>query len=218
MSTQLLKIAFGELGQKEIIGESHNPRILEYQEMTGLQFGDDDTPWCSIFANWVALQANVPRSNSAMARSWLDVGESTQWPVPGDIVVFWRKRKLGPYGHVGFFLGYTKTLKSVYVLGGNQNDEVSIEPYKVSKILGFRTLETSQDSTIPVGYLRRGDSNDNVRKLQKVFIQLEYLDDSADGFFGPKTEQALLAFQREAGITVDGIYGSETRNALLERV
>lgn len=215
MSTQLLKIAFGELGQKEIIGDNHNPRILEYQEMTGLQFGDDDTPWCSIFANWVALQANLPRSHSATARSWLEVGESIQWPVPGDVVVFWRKRKLGPFGHVGFFLGYTKSLKSVYVLGGNQNDSVNIEPYKVSKILGFRTLEQAQELNVPSGYLRQGESNENVRKLQRILIQLDFFDGVADGVFGPLTDLALRDFQRSKGITIDGIYGSETRNALL---
>ena len=46
-----LKIALGELGEKEIKGSQHNERILEYQETTGLNFGSDEIAWCSIFAN-----------------------------------------------------------------------------------------------------------------------------------------------------------------------
>lgn len=217
MLGETLKIAFGELGQKEIKTKNeHNPRILEYQEMTGLNFGDDETPWCSIFANWVALQANLPRSKSAMARSWLKVGKKTDWPQPGDIVVFWRTDRNGPNGHVGFFLGYTKSDKSIYCLGGNQDDEVNIRTYPLDRILEFRSLtaDVEDNSILPTGYLRQGDSNQNVKLLQKLLIKLDYLSGTADGVFGPKTEKALKSFQKDNGIDIDGIYGSQSRDAL----
>lgn len=216
MLSETLKIAFGELGQKEIPGPNHNERILEYQDMTGLDFGNDEVAWCSIFANWVALQADLPMSKSAMARSWLKVGKKTRWPQPGDIVVFWRKGKNSPFGHVGFFLGYTKSGKSIYCLGGNQKNEVNIQTYDTDRILEFRSLtdDIEESITIPKGYLRKGDSNNNVKLLQKILISLNYLSGSADGVFGPKTEAALKKFQKDKGITVDGIYGSESRTIL----
>lgn len=217
MLGETLKIAFGELGQKEIKTKNeHNQRILTYQEMTGLNFGNDEVAWCSIFANWVALQANLPMSKSAMARSWLKVGAKTDWPQPGDIVVFWRKDREGMFGHVGFFLGYTKSGKSIYCLGGNQDDEVNIQTFPLDRILEFRSLtDTSvEDSALPTGYLRKTDSNENVKMLQKLLIKLEYLSGTADGVFGPKTEKALKAFQKDNNITVDGIYGSQSREAL----
>ncbi|WP_353777250.1 TIGR02594 family protein [Winogradskyella sp. 3972H.M.0a.05] len=216
MLSDTLKIAFGELGQKEIPGSDHNERILEYQEMTGLNFGTDEVAWCSIFANWVALQADLPMSNSAMARSWLNVGHKTTWPQPGDIVVFWRKKKNGPFGHVGFFIGYTKSGKSIYCLGGNQSDEVNIQTFNLDRILEFRSLTDNLDDslTIPTGYLRKGDSSENVKLLQKILIQLNYLSGSTDGIFGLQTENALKAFQGDNQITVDGIYGSESRNVI----
>jgi len=211
-----LKIAFGELGQKEISGSAHNERILEYQEMTGLDFGNDEVAWCSIFANWVALQANLEMSNSAMARSWLQVGKKTTWPQPGDIVVFWRTDINSLFGHVGFFLGYTKSGKSIYCLGGNQNDEVNIQTFPLDRIIEFRSLtdNVDDDLEIPTGYLRKGDSSDTVKLLQQILIKLNYLTGTADGIFGPKTETALLEFQKDNAITVDGIYGSESREAL----
>lgn len=217
MLGETLKIAFGELGQKEIKTKNeHNPRILEYQEMTGLNFGDDETPWCSIFVNWVALQANLPRSKSAMARSWLKVGKKADWPQPGDIVVFWRTERNGPNGHVGLFLGYTNSGKSIYCLGGNQDDEVNIRTYPLDRILEFRSLteDVEENAILPTGYLRQGDSNENVKLLQKLLIKLDYLNGSADGVFGLKTEKALKSFQKENAIDVDGIYGSQSREAL----
>ncbi|WP_452219688.1 C40 family peptidase [Lacinutrix salivirga] len=208
-----LKIAFGELGQKEITGATHNERILEYQNSTGLEFGTDEVPWCSIFANWVALQANLPMSNKANARSWLKVGHKTNWPQPGDIVVFWRSSINSWKGHVGFFIGYTKSGKSIYCIGGNQNDAVNIQTYPLTRILQFRSLTDKLEDllAIPTGYLRQGDSSENVKLLQIILIELNHLTGNADAVFGPKTELALKAFQTKHNITVDGIYGSETR-------
>ena len=40
----------------------------------------------------------------------------------------------------------------------------------------------------------------------------------ADGEFGSETEKALKAFQRKIGITQDGLYGSETHQALMDAV
>ncbi len=218
MKPTTLKIALGELGQKEISGSIHNERILEYQQMTGLDFGTDEVAWCSIFANWVALQAGLPRSNSAMARSWLQIGNETDSPSPGDIIVMWRGSENGSLGHVGFFLGYSKSGKSVYCIGGNQNDEVNITLYPKYKVLSFRKIDTTKEitTTIPTGYLRKGESNSRVKLLQQILIDLNYLNGSADGIFGGNTEKALQKFQRDNHITIDGIYGSESREKLEE--
>jgi len=151
-----------------------------------------------------------------MARSWLKVGKKTEWPQPGDIVVFWRKEINSLFGHVGFFLGYSKSGKSIYCLGGNQNDEVNIQTFPLDRIIEFRSLtdELDENLTIPTGYLRKGDSNENVKLLQKILIRLDYLSGTADGVFGPKTELALKAFQKKNNITKDGIYGSQSREAM----
>lgn len=212
---KLVKIAAGEIGVKEIHGSQHNPRILEYQEMTGLTFGNDEVAWCSIFANWCALQANLPRSNAANARSWLNVGRKTSFPVPGDVVVIWRESPTSWKGHVGFFMGYTHDGKDIFILGGNQDDEVNIQKFDINRVLEFRRLKDETNLDIPTGYLRNGDSSNDVKKLQLILIDLGFLNGSADGVFGSKTETTLKQLQQANNITVDGIYGSETRTVLL---
>lgn len=56
--------------------------------------------------------------------------------------------------------------------------------------------------------------------MQEFLLQLEYSlpKYGADGEFGSETEKALKAFQRKIGIKQDGLYGSETHQALMDAV
>ena len=62
--------------------------------------------------------------------------------------------------------------------------------------------------------LRKGDESDAVEDLQEKLIDLGYLDTEATGYFGSATEEAVKAFQRDAGLSADGVAGSATRSAL----
>jgi putative chitinase len=57
------------------------------------------------------------------------------------------------------------------------------------------------------------DPDPDVRGLQEQLVALGYSLD-VDGRKGPKTEKAIRAFQRKAGIPVDGVAGAVTRAAL----
>ena len=62
--------------------------------------------------------------------------------------------------------------------------------------------------------LKRGDSSDAVKSMQTQLIALGYLTGKADGEFGYKTYQALLAFQRANRLKADGIAGAQTLSIL----
>jgi N-acetylmuramoyl-L-alanine amidase len=55
---------------------------------------------------------------------------------------------------------------------------------------------------------------DDVADLQRRLSGLGFDTGKVDGIFGPQTEQGLLEFQRNAGLTVDGICGPATIRAL----
>ena len=57
---------------------------------------------------------------------------------------------------------------------------------------------------------------EDVRALQADLNALGYACGAADGIFGPKTSAAIVAFQRDHGLEVDGIVGKQTRTALEE--
>lgn len=139
----LLQTAFSQYGVTEISGASHNPTIVNYFKTIGHKWvTTDETAWCSAFANWVALKAGKKGSGKLDARSWLKTGNTTYRPVLGDVVVFWRESKSSWKGHVGFFIGYSEDNRYIYVLGGNQSNQVNIKPYPKSRLLGFRRLSS----------------------------------------------------------------------------
>lgn len=134
-----LAIGMAEIGQREVVGVNHNPRIIEYHTATSLKSTDDETAWCSSFVSWCLEQAKVPSTRSARARSYMEWGETLVGPVPGCVVVFWRgsTAKDGA-GHVGFYVGGDPKKGKIAVLGGNQGNMVKVAATGVDKLLGYR--------------------------------------------------------------------------------
>lgn len=57
--------------------------------------------------------------------------------------------------------------------------------------------------------VRQGDRGDAVHAAQTQWRFLEH-----DGVFGPETDNAVRLFQDQAGLTVDGIVGAQTWQAM----
>jgi uncharacterized protein (TIGR02594 family) len=134
-----LDVARQEVGQKEVAGKAHNPRIVEYHQSTSLKATSDETPWCSSFVNWTMKQAGYPGTNSAAALSWKKWGEKSDEPVVGSIAVIDRGNGKG---HVGIVVG--RDGDNIILLGGNQKDGVRYSAYPASKIAEYR---------VPPGYV-----------------------------------------------------------------
>ena len=62
--------------------------------------------------------------------------------------------------------------------------------------------------------IQKWQKGDSVKEVQEMLISLGYLDGSADGVFGPKTEAAVAAFQKDKGLDATGIVGEATYAAL----
>ncbi len=213
--SKILKLAFEELGVKEIPGGTHEDRIVQYARESGIpNINDDETPWCSIFVNWIAFKLGLKKTDSASARSWNSVGKRTDNPQPGDIVVFWRESPTSWKGHVGFFLGFSNDRKLVFCLGGNQGNAVSIQSYDAKKVLQFRVLHEEKNLSIPRPVLKKGSKGVEVEKLQLILNHLGYNCGDADGDFGSKTLKALQIFQADNRIGVDGIYGRQSQTKI----
>jgi hypothetical protein len=76
-----------------------------------------------------------------------------------------------------------------------------------------------------MGVILRGATGAGVRELQRKLIALGYLSPEAaasgPGVFGPRTEEAVRAFQKRHGLKMTGVVGTFTQAALtaaLERV
>ncbi len=78
----------------------------------------------------------------------------------------------------------------------------------VCKVCGYTEEAVSYD---PEGTIRRGDRSEEVRELQQLLADQNYLNQGgADGIFGGGTEKAIMEFQNDQGLTVDGIAWPQT--------
>ena len=128
--------AIMEIGQLEIRGRKHNPRILDYHAETSLRAKTDEIYWCASFICWCLELEGIPSTRSARARDYLRWGVPIEEPIPGCIVVFWRGSRNGSSGHVAIF-DHTEGNK-VVCLGGNQSDQVCLSKYELDQVLGYR--------------------------------------------------------------------------------
>jgi peptidoglycan hydrolase-like protein with peptidoglycan-binding domain len=70
--------------------------------------------------------------------------------------------------------------------------------------------------TLPT--LRMGSNGNDVKYLQEILNKIHYGPLGADGTFGAKTEAAVKRFQKAFNLTVDGIVGQKTWNALQSQI
>lgn len=74
---------------------------------------------------------------------------------------------------------------------------------------------SGQTTTVTAtGILREGSRGADVQRVQELLVDVGYAPGPIDGIFGPKTKVAVLAFQDDHGLRVDGLVGSNTRSAL----
>lgn len=68
-------------------------------------------------------------------------------------------------------------------------------------------------SSYPV--LSKGSQGEYVKKLQTLLVSKGYNPNGVDGVFGPGCEKAVKQYQKDKGLTVDGIVGPKTWDSLL---
>lgn len=143
----LLEVAMTQLGTKEIVGSTHEREVLKYYDEIGHSWVDDDeTPWCAAFMNWVCMMSLVPmveKSQRLRARGFLNWGMTVkrEHAAQGDVVVLWRGSRNSAQGHVGILIGWSPNGDEVFLLGGNQSNQVNVSKYKSERILDIRRGE-----------------------------------------------------------------------------
>ncbi|WP_410503805.1 peptidoglycan-binding protein [Leptolyngbya sp. 7M] len=81
---------------------------------------------------------------------------------------------------------------------------------------GGGTAETDAGVSPASGYIQFNDSGNQVTQLQQQLIQLGYYNGEATGVFDSQTQAAVMSFQRDRGLAVDGVVGSMTEAALYQ--
>jgi len=179
------EIAKTYIGTVEGPGPENNPAIMEMYASVGHDWVEHDSvAWCAAFVGHCLETAGLRSTRKLTARSYLDWGipVTVDDAQPGDIGVIPRGSSSWQ-GHV-FFIDRIEGAW-VWGLGGNQSDAVNIKRYPVSKLLGVRRA----GNVAPAVTL-------SVRDVQTRLRGLGYHEvGKADGFMGPRTRSAILAFR-----------------------
>jgi uncharacterized protein (TIGR02594 family) len=125
-------------GVREIPGPESSPEIMAWAAAQSPRvrsvYKGDDVPWCGLFvAHCIGKAGFVLPINSLSALAWADWGEPLGRPMHGAVAVF--KRPGG--GHVGFVVGES-TKGDLRILGGNQDDQVSIAWFPRDRLVAVR--------------------------------------------------------------------------------
>ena len=172
---------------------------------------------CRGFTRWVLQQAGCGTIQGAGATSqwndnsnWSQKGEIRDLPDDAVCCVF---KKVGSkMEHTGICIGHGQIIHcSVEVKRGKTSDS-GWTHYAIPK--GIEGSAPVPEPTLPT--LRVGSSGEYVTLLQTKLIQRGYdlSPYGADGKFGNKTKNAVMQFQKDSGLTADGIVGKNTWAAL----
>jgi uncharacterized protein (TIGR02594 family) len=144
----LMSAAMTQLGTREIDGDKHETEVLKYYKEIGHEWvSNDETPWCAAFMNWVCKMSFVPmveQGERLRARGFLNWGKTVKKnydAAQGDVVVLWRGTRNSAQGHVGLLVGWSPDGEVVYLLGGNQSNQVNVSAYSSDRILDIRRGE-----------------------------------------------------------------------------
>lgn len=196
--------------------------------------------WCNVFVDWCFYKAlGVDRARELLIGFSAGCTQDYNWfkskgqivtePQIGDLVFF------GETSHIGIIENVDN--ERIYTIEGNTSDkaeliinggQVAKKSYlKTSQYIhsyarpkyneeGQITNENKVEQQITYSLIKKGSKGNLVRIAQEKLIVKGYKlpKYGVDGDFGAETEEVVKQLQRDAGIGVDGIIGSDTWRVL----
>ena len=176
---------------------------------------------CRGFTDWVLKQFGIDLTGEGATSQW---NTASNWmaqgsidTIPDDVLVclFVHNSKTGKKEHTGF--GYRG--QTVECSSGVQHFKTRNKKWTHWAMPRGISDTIPEPTPVDPGHrptLRNGSKGEYVTLMQTKLIQLGYdLEPyGADGSYGNKTAEAVRAFQRDSGLTADGVCGPRTWAAL----
>ncbi len=212
-----------------IFGAATERAVRAFQKLAGLPVDGiiGQNTWSTLYAAYESIESDISTPNEYPGKPIRqgDRGSTVK------LIQFWLKIARTTYSGLanlsvdGIFGSGTRSAVETFqryfrlpadgVVGRNTWNKLQEVYNGVANNLLSPTLRPGEYP----GVLRRGSTGTPVKELQYyLFIMAAYDPSiptvSIDGVFGPSTESSVRAFQRKNGLTVDGIVGRNTWDAL----
>lgn len=148
-SNTILAMMASFRGMCEVVGPEHNDRLLKLAKEAGFAwYTSDEIPWCAVMMNIVMHSLNLPKTNSAMAKSFLKWGrkvdiEYAKKNIGNVIAIFHRGSSVAdPAGHVTVVESISPDNSYMVGIGGNQGNCVKSSRYSLKdwRFIEFRAI------------------------------------------------------------------------------
>jgi len=84
---------------------------------------------------------------------------------------------------------------------------------RVLAVLVFFSVISVANSAV-AGHYHKGSRGPKVASIQYILKNKGYFHANITGYYGPITKRAVMAFQRDHGLAVDGVVGPKTKYAM----
>lgn len=191
-NSQIFNNAMKQYGMKE-----GDPTLMHYLAKANPGLNPASTPWCAGYVGSVLNASGLKGTGSLSARSYLNYGQPTSNPTQGDIVVFkdLTGRNDPNHGHVGFVSKIDEKSGMVYTLGGNEDNSVTVKPYPMSQVLGFRTPPSGQQ-------VQQVAEKSGIQSPQQLAQITQSPQDKAQQLMGGPRMNSVLSSPQQAVSTI----------------
>lgn len=222
---KILSIARQEIGVKEQPAGSNH---VKYNDA----YGAGDVAWCCVFLWWLFQQAGASAlfyggKKTAYCPTLLSYHKGLGQGVhgnyqPGDIIFFNFSGGTGA-SHVGICESWDG--KNITTIDGNTgtgneaNGGAVMRRTRAKKyIIGavrpaYKTVRKMYDIKVPL--LQNGSTGEEVKTVQILLKAKGHDPKGADGKWGANTTAAMKAWQKDEGLTADGICGPASWTRIL---
>ncbi len=222
VSLQQKLISLGYLTGKAdgIYGNSTVSAVKAFQRASGLTAdGDAGASTLAALAAAMATPTPVPTATPAPAQSSVlqkgDRGDAVKAVQEQLIVLGYLSGKAD-----GIFGSDTRDAVKTFQRNQGMDDDGKVGAATLAALNAASLVAPSnpvQPESDPLNtskLLKQGSTGAEVQALQERLITLGYLNGAADGYYSVETANAVRAFQRDQGLTADGIAGTSTLAAL----
>ncbi|WP_291907326.1 peptidoglycan-binding protein [Chitinophaga sp. CB10] len=226
--SKIIAVAAAEKGNTETPPGSNRTKY-------GKWYGLDGYAWCAIFVSYVYDKAGHPLEPIDSPKGfqgcqsgynyWKKNNRLVTSPQEGDIVLYdWTGK--GVCNHTGIFVKWLNAERTSFqawegnTATGNDSDggNVMLRTRNKSSVRAFVkpfALDKEPDIPAPVYLLKKGDRGSDVITLQKLLFDLKY-QITVDGIFGEETKGIIEKFQQKNKLAVTGKVDTQLLGLLQE--
>jgi|CXWL01.1.fsa_nt_gi uncharacterized protein (TIGR02594 family) len=197
MRPKYIEEAYKLLGLKEGAGKLNNKDVLDlYADAGHPEVKNDEVPWCAAFVGACLARANKPSTGTLLARDYLNYGKRLGKKPEMFAIGVMSRGNSSWEGHVGYVVKFDA--ERVWLLGGNQNNSVSVVSYPRSRFLGFTKPEEKE-----VDKSSKEITNDSRRLKTQTWLERAYAVGAA-AFTAVCTyyNEALALLRDNAGVVI----------------